>query len=236
MKKPKLINRNRASKRRAEIALRKICRKWIALAEISLLRHAAGVLKAEDPLAGWKFDWSGFEKEMLSVLRDTFEDGAVVAADQIKRIGVSIDPSFDKEMRERAVDYAIQRGADLITHINDSVRQDVRLMLEDALASGESVDEFAAELAERYAFSDMRAERIARTEMAFADVEGNVAAYKEAGVELKQWITANDELVSDDCRVNAAAGPIPINSAFPSGAVNPPEHPNCRCDVIPVLK
>ena len=34
---------------------------------------------------------------------------------------------------------------------------------------------------------------------------------------------------------NAEAGVVPLDGQFPSGADAPPDHPNCVCDVLPVL-
>jgi 8-oxo-dGTP pyrophosphatase MutT (NUDIX family) len=51
-------------------------------------------------------------------------------------------------------------------------------------------------------------------------------------IEYVQWVVA-DAGACAVCKMNAAAGAIPIDHAFPSGAVLPPEHPNCRCAIIP---
>lgn len=235
MKEGKALNRRRAARKRAEMALRKACRESIARAEISLLQHASKLLKADDPMAGWSTGWDDLSKTLDSVLADTFKDGSNMARKQVEDMGIRVGPDFSQEMRSRAHKYAKKHGADLVKHIDESVREDMRSVLQTALNDGWSTNEFAAEIESRYALSSQRAEVIARTEMAFADVEGNMAAYKKAGVELKRWITAGDDLVSDDCAMNAAAGPIPMSANFPSGAFQAPEHPNCRCDVIPVV-
>lgn len=236
MREAKPINRDRASLRRIEISMRKVIRRFLAKAQISILSHASRLLKSSDPLAGWEFDFSELNEELDALLKDTFSDGAGVAEKQLSAMDVEVSPSFSKDMRSMSADYASKRGADLVKHISESVRDDMRKQIALALDSGISTNEFAKLLENRYSFSDVRAERIARTEMAFADVAGNMAAYKEAGVELKEWITANDDLVSPECAMNGAQGPIPFNAKFASGAFQPPEHVNCRCDVIPVIK
>jgi SPP1 gp7 family putative phage head morphogenesis protein len=101
------------------------------------------------------------------------------------------------------------------------------------------MDQLADAIAQDTAFSDERAMTIARTESATADVQGNMAAYREARdqvgiVVLKEWITAGDDLVSEDCAANAEQGAIDLDDDFQSGANAPPDHPNCRCDVLPV--
>jgi HK97 family phage portal protein len=73
-----------------------------------------------------------------------------------------------------------------------------------------------------------RAEMIARTETAAAWAEGNIASYREAGVEYKEFSAAND------------ACPIcsPLDGkvyAIGSGEVTIPRHVSCRCDWLPVI-
>ena len=39
----------------------------------------------------------------------------------------------------------------------------------------------------------------------------------------------------DECVANAEQGAIGLEDEFLSGDDAPPAHPNCRCDVLPVL-
>lgn len=120
--------------------------------------------------------------------------------------------------------------------IRESTRESLRGLIVQATADGYSNQRLAKEIKEAYAFSADRAMLIARTETASADVMGNVIAYRESGVvKGKQWITAHDEKVTPDCAANGAQGVIDFDKAFSSGAMFPPDHPRCRCDVIPVL-
>jgi hypothetical protein len=76
-----------------------------------------------------------------------------------------------------------------------------------------------------------RRETIARTESAKAVSEGDLLDAKNEGAQFKIWQTTNDDRVSDECEANEAAGPIPIDEAFPGGVDTAPQHPNCRCSV-----
>lgn len=92
----------------------------------------------------------------------------------------------------------------------------------------------AESLSDDYAFSAGRAETIARTETAFADVQGNLIAYKESGVVAgKEWVAEPD--CCDICAENERQGVIGLNDSFQDGTDGPPAHPNCLCDVYPVL-
>jgi len=107
-----------------------------------------------------------------------------------------------------------------------------------------SVDDIAAVIGADYGFSDARADLIATTERAFADVRGNTLGYAESRVVSGlQWITANggdDDRICPDCEMNdGATVPMDENGeaaeAFPSGATTVPAHPGCLCDLLPAL-
>lgn len=187
-----------------------------------------------------------------TIIKNVFADGAEQGSGQIG-VAVSTD-----QMNERALLFAQERGAELVGMrnigtketpvwvpnpnakwtISDSTREYIRADIEQAINEGWSTDKLKDTLSENYAFSDSRAETIARTEIAKADMEGNMAAYRASGVVMgKEWVLGNegDGIECDECMANAAQGPIDLNESFNSGDDAPPLHPNCRCTVIPVL-
>ena len=88
----------------------------------------------------------------------------------------------------------------------------------------------------RKTFADMskhRSELIARTETASALSTASLDSMADMGIEGKQWITAGDDLVSDECLGNEAEGVIPVGQMFSGGVDAPPQHPDCRCVVAP---
>lgn len=196
--------------------------------------------------------WADLPAEVETILAPMVQAGAADAIDQINARG-GID--FDV-VNKAAVDWAKDRSAELVGmkynedgelvenpkaewSIDEATRDTLRELVATATEEGWSMDTLASNIAQDTAFSDDRAMLIARTESATADVQGNMVAYREArdqvGVVVeKQWITAGDADVSEDCEANAAQGPIGLDDDFQSGADAPPEHPNCRCDVLPV--
>ena len=136
----------------------------------------------------------------------------------------------------RALEWAQQRAAELVTQIEENTRDMLRDTIEQALDEGLSAADVADLIAESAGFSDYRSEMIARTEILRANNQGNLRGYKDAGVEKKEWLTAGDDLVSEECDENEAAGPIGLDEAFPSGDDAPPLHPNCRCSIAPVIE
>jgi hypothetical protein len=120
--------------------------------------------------------------------------------------------------------------------ITETTRDSIRDLVADAVDEGWSVDTFKDELIESHAFSASRAETIARTELADAHVSGNLDAWNETGIVTgKQSILGSEHDLDDMCNDNAEEGPIPLDADFPSGHQGPPYHPNCVCDVVPIV-
>lgn len=75
-----------------------------------------------------------------------------------------------------------------------------------------------------------RAVIIAGTEMSSAVVQSNLAIYKDAGVEMIQWLVSDP---CDECDDNYNQSPIGIDEEWRSG--DAPVHPNCECDEAPYV-
>lgn len=210
------------------------------------------VSDTEDMLRRIRLDWDDIAEDLMPLLQQIAADGVTVAARQLSaEIGLSLD-----QANERAIAWAKDRAAELVGKkwvdgelvnnpnaawsIEESTRDLLRADVTRAMEEGLSNDALAAIIEENYAFSESRAEMIARTETAIADTQGNVEAYKEAeknGIVIyKEWLTADDDAVSEECAINGESEPIPMDEAFPSGAMWPPEHPNCRCAMVPVVQ
>lgn len=164
---------------------------------------------------------------------------------------------FDPETRhlvtERAKVWAADRGAEMVGRkwagdvlidspdakwrITDYVRLTLRELVAAAIEGGWSNQKLSKEVVSADAFSKKRADMIARTETAKADSQGALIGYIQSGlVAGKVWLTAHDDKVSDECVLCEEAGVIGLNEEFPTGEQAPPNHPNCRCAILPVLK
>ena len=84
-------------------------------------------------------------------------------------------------------------------------------------------------------YSEERARQLAVTEVTRAFAEGNMAAWRAAGViEKRRWNTNNDELVCPVC--GPLAGQVRgLDDEFGDGIPLPPAHPRCRCWITPVV-
>lgn len=202
--------------------------------------------------------WSALVEPGTAAMKSAFLDGLNAAFAQI-----GIEPTADMTglVNQAAVEYAERRGADYVGMwnvgtkadptwavnprdqadgtpwaITDSTRDMVRGSVTSAMDEGWSNDRLAAELKESAAFNEYRANMVARTETAFADSYGNLAAYKASGVVTgKEWLCGSEHDDDDECDENEAAGVIGLEEDFPDGSDCPPAHPHCVCAMVPVV-
>jgi uncharacterized protein with gpF-like domain len=78
-----------------------------------------------------------------------------------------------------------------------------------------------------------RAIRIAITEITRLMAMAALAVYQAAGHKHIRWVTEHDSRVCPACDANEAAGVWPLGVPFPSSASFPPQHPGCRCAIVP---
>ncbi len=75
--------------------------------------------------------------------------------------------------------------------------------------------------------------RIAQTEITRIIALAAMAVYRKHRIKMARWITEHDAKVCRLCEANEAAGPVALGHPFPSGAYAAPQHPRCRCAVVP---
>lgn len=137
----------------------------------------------------------------------------------------------------RAVQWFTQSGGgsvDLIKGIQTTTGDQIKTIIGNAINTGQSYGKTAKEIKDSFdGMSRTRATLIAVTETGKAYEEGNAEfgrSLQDAGITMvKQWITSNDDRVSDGCWDNEDEGPIPINQYHRSGHQQPPRFPSCRC-------
>ncbi|HXN32796.1 MAG TPA: phage minor head protein [Polyangiaceae bacterium] len=175
------------------------------------------------------------------------EDGA---KQTLLELGIEDDAKITEQVFTSAKDWATKRSAELVGKswgedgnlvdnpdaemaITDATRDDIREAVAQALEDGDSAAELGETIEGLGAFSEARAEMIARTEIIRAHGQGQLAAMRDSGVvERKAWSTAEDDDVSEECEANADQGGIDLDDAFDSGDDAPPAHPNCRCALV----
>ena len=196
-------------------------------------------------------DWATLVPELQQLLLSIAEDGIRVAFAQV---GAVPSAEITEQVNAAALAWARDRAAELVGMryddngdlvenpnaewtITEATRDAIQGDVARAIEEGTSADDLADQLAESYGFSDARAETIARTELAMADIQGNMITYRDSGVVGgKQVILGSEHDDTSDCvcAEAAAMGVVDIDDDF-GGLGDPPYHPNCVCDLVPVL-
>jgi uncharacterized protein with gpF-like domain len=176
------------------------------------------------------YDWTPLGTAVQPELEQLAKDGAKAALEQV---GADVDELLHLA-NERAVAWAKAHAGELIAQLKTTTVDQVRDLVAAALEAGASNDVLADDLADLGVFGDDRADRIARTETAIADVRGNLAGWAASGVVAsKRWIVGTG--CCEACE-ELDGVEVPLDEEFPDeGGDGPPAHPNCRCDVLPVL-
>jgi hypothetical protein len=247
-KKVKPIKRNRPALNKLEAKIKKTVATFLKaqVQPIAEAIHAAMPPTAEKMakmssdeakqlLEASNIDWTSLGDDLETILASIAQDGV---AQGLAQVGATTTADLLDQVNEQAVAWAEKHAADLVTKMAETTRAKLRGDLAASIELGMSVQDIAEVIGKDYSFSQERAELIATTERAFADVAGNMIAYRESGVvKGKQWIlgSEHEDGAECDCEANAEAGVVDLDDNFPSGDDAAPAHPRCVCDVLPVL-
>lgn len=135
---------------------------------------------------------------------------------------------------DQAIDWASDHAGELIKDLVDATQADIEKVVSQALEEGWSNDKLADQLHDSWSFSKARAELIATTETANADIAGNNALYREAGIEEVMWIVVESD-ACDDCQAMDGKT-APVGGEFEDGSpADEVCHPRGRCDRVAVV-
>jgi|GEM_PF-5625011 len=167
---------------------------------------------------------------VVALIPRLWDDAAKVALAQAMVRG------FNEVFARAVFRQGVEATMDLIRKVPDTLRDELRRALQEAMEAGETQWDFARRVRQLWSgVSRERAELIAWTEWARGVEAMNHATLIAGNVPYKVWITVGDDHVCDICRNNAAQGPIPTQQPFASGDVHAPAHPRCRCTVSGLL-
>jgi SPP1 gp7 family putative phage head morphogenesis protein len=152
---------------------------------------------------------------------------------QLKSMGMAISEGLEAGEHP----FTIARRLSIVTEL-DPPRAGRLMKYQTYLDANNFSSEKQAVLIDRMKEKLLRDRRktIARTESSFACSEANRQKAVGRGARYKAWMTSRDNRVSPECQMNEAAGVIRIDETFPSGHLQPPAHPNCRCSLVYVSK
>ena len=134
----------------------------------------------------------------------------------------------------QAIKWAEKQGARLVTQMDEETQRRLAHTISQGIENKRGIPGLAKDI--RADFTDMtkyRSELIARTETANALSTSSLDAMEDMGIDGKEWVTAGDDRVSDECSGNEAEGVIPVDQSFSGGVMAPPQHPDCRCTIAP---
>jgi hypothetical protein len=213
--------------------------------------EADKLAKAADPrdiLAGLDFDFDPWLDDIEEALTRIAQEGGAAGLGQIReKLTQARGAAFDQlvnQVNQKAEAWAKARAGELIAQIDGATRRGVAGLVSEGIAEGWSGEGRAGRLAADPLFDPARAQLIAHTELAAADVAGNRLAYAESGVvKGLKWQAPNggaDDRTCAACGMNHdAIVPLGQNGRaarpYPSGAVGVPAHPRCLCDEFPYM-
>jgi hypothetical protein len=130
----------------------------------------------------------------------------------------------------RAFQQLLQSQGITFKGFSDTTLTDIGNAIGEAIHLGLDAKQ-SAKLIANHVASPARALSIAITEQNRAISQATVNRYKEAGLQQHQW------LVFQPCAICAtnANQIVNIGTPFPSGDLQPPAHPHCRCALAPVI-
>ena len=167
--------------------------------------------------------------------KSNFQDGIEQAE---KELNVNI-PEM-KYLEEDALDLFFRVGLLMVKTLNLEQKEIAKELFMKAFENNTPMSELIDQLVEKLSIEKSIAERIVRTESVRAANFGKLISYEKSGiVEEKRWRATIDHRTSDECKfLNNKT--VELNGVFTDQNGDtffaPPQHPNCRCSVQPVLK
>lgn len=199
---------------------------------------------------GWLFDIDASKRRITGTLIPLGIELMKTVA-QIA-FGMADDDETDLVLTDDIRDYITDRIERLAQNTNDQTIKIIEEEIAEGTQDGDSITKLRNRIKDVYKdATDIRAERIARTESLATSNEGALAAYRQSPlVTGKEWRTT-----SDPCEFCASLDGVivELNTNFGNlgqavegdeggelaidyeNIEHPPLHPNCRCVLLPVV-
>lgn len=170
-------------------------------------------------------------------------DGITDGEDEEPRAAAEIKGFKFNVTNRKAVTWAKEHAADLVSGVSKTTREGIRDLVESAFVEQFDVQDLADQI-EELVGDNSRAELIARTEVMRASNEGQQELWDQAveagflsGREQQEWIVTPDDRLCPVCEP-LDGQTVPVDGQFDVDGDKidgPPAHPNCRCTVGLVL-
>ncbi len=167
--------------------------------------------------------------------------------DTLKDVYESANQTLPLDLKLGSREAAVEEADFSALNIAQTTAQKMKILFEQSLLNGESVDEIARKIRTNHSFDRKRSKMIARTEATKAVNMATDQAYQTAaqdGINIeKEWLSSEDEDVRDT-HVELNGQVVGVNDVFivpsaPSHKASSPglfsqasENINCRCTII----
>lgn len=226
--------------------LAQVCDKFVAKIQAKKARKTQDeddIKKLLGDDAFWTELWIALPPELTDDLEEAVRAGM---AKGLLEADVKIDSSSAiKEFNAIAQAYAKNRAAELVGMayddagelapnpraqyvISDTTRNELRRIITESFEHNTKFEDLIKDIQDAGAFSGVRAQLIAKTEVSHAQAGGTYSVWQKTGVvQTCQWQTSNLENVCPECEANEDQGEVEFGKPFGSGDLFPPAHPNC---------
>jgi 8-oxo-dGTP pyrophosphatase MutT (NUDIX family) len=165
-------------------------------------------------------------KRLGPVLKSLWRDAWAAGRDSAAAVlGVSPSGSENEAARDA---WIASHGRDWLERLVTTHEDNVTAGLDAAARNGEDAQTIASKL-EDWLDAAGRSVLIAVDQVQRALNAAVMAVARKLGVVQKKNVTAGDDRVCAKCRANAAAGWLNFTEPYPSGQLEGPFHPRCRC-------
>ena len=172
--------------------------------------------------------WAAFKDDALETMLPMVRDFANEAAAFNLDLGISVDMNLvNRQVLDFSRSYATAWWDEIEVATRDGLRSSIVSWQEGGLGR-RGLPDLTRSL--EPLFGEVRAKRIAVTEITQIFDEGNRLAHNSAGIEIEEWQTVRDPRVDDICRAldkqrfPTNGGPRPVRDT----------HIGCRCARLPV--
>lgn len=196
-----------------------IAEEMIRLTNSEILAPASGIIESNIP--------------------EAYNQGVIFGETQLAKIGVRIAVGAGGPVDMNVVNLLKTKNLIGLKGITEEMNKQINQQLAEGILNGESFPDLAKRITGRVdSIGITRAQTLARTEVQVAANRAAETRYAQAGIEYAEWLTANDDRVSDqDLNKNGiifrladgiTAGYLRGQGYTPlDGAALPPSHPNC---------
>lgn len=209
---------------------------WLKkLISLNLLSVSADAISGKPWTA--TYIYSAYRQGLIRAYVDTLAKGLSVTqvGFQAGSQAQFLNMAFNQPELRSKIELLYTRAYDGLEGITNDMSLKIGRVLSEDLVNGVSPSDMADDLVKEVGLSRNRAETLARTEVVYAQAEGQLDSFELLGVEdvglMAEWETMEDDDVCDEC--DPLDGVVmPVDEA--RGLL--PRHPNCRCCWLPALE